>query len=803
MYEPKMIYSDNPYIDAVVYYTKYLIVHSIIKDEEEADSRETIDSIRDGGIYINNLRLGRLRPDQDIDIINEPKYYYANSNWSHYIELNSYYRTLAGYPPIPTMEQIIDYNANYKDLKGGRIYHIDISEYKEQVQNTTGIYDDVYKYPTYLHEVSNEKILRELENMGVIENAKNEHYGDPNYEYLNYIGVDKSIPIEISRPASKFQMIYVPTIPEEDYNDIRQKFEIIYEKNRLYVMSAVYSEAMAFGNKYYDKFIIILLKVMTMMDMISDVFDYLIHKDIFDSRTIRYLFESYGVDYYSEIPTKYQIAMLKNMNTLLKYKSTNKNIVDICNLFGFDNITVFKYYLLKERKSEEIVIESDKDGNKYINNEKTYDLKFLKVPLNDNYFNYLDSASSRLSYETITVPDKFWVGIHDDLGVSDSDAVRHQRKLEILNKDFSCELTKYLSIDSTEDVAKMSADICYFYNMIFNEKRELFTVSIPKLHPTPIPVGDVFAYIISLGYTYNDIVDDIITVDFEKNMYIHGFNFNSDVDILLKDYYKNNPSAIMNEDLSGFEEEIKSFATIEGDTINSYEEFERIFINNRNLHDLLKERMDATDDYSTYKAYKKMYDSLMTTKFSAEYFGIHYQYNAEKKEYERVYLDGEPIIETYYDYLENKGYANMIRSLNEYIDMTNAEKKQQAITAEFEEIIDALEAVFKNEHFANIYNIIPTRSANFLISCLTKVISFFKSYKTQIVTMSTIYTIDDSDNGYGMLEDVDVKFSLNLIQQMNPVEYTFMTFKESFDESMEPFEKVYIKNLPSEEVNYG
>ena len=69
--------------------------------------------------------------------------------------------------------------------------------------------------------------------------------------------------------------------------------------------------------------------------------------------------------------------------------------------------------------------------------------------------------------------------------------------------------------------------------------------------------------------------------------------------------------------------------------------------------------------------------------------------------------------------------------------------------------------------------------------------------------MSTIYTIDDSDNGYGMLEDVDVKFSLNLIQQMNPVEYTFITFKESFDESMEPFEKVYIKNLPSEEVNYG
>ena len=140
-------------------------------------------------------------------------------------------------------------------------------------------------------------------------------------------------------------------------------------------MSAVYSEAMAFGNKYYDKFIIILLKVMTMMDMISDVFDYLIHKDIFDSRTIRYLFESYGVPYYSEIPIKYQQAMLKNLNILLKYKSSTRNMIDICNLFGFSDIKVFGYYMLKEH-----VV--DANTGEYIYNENNnihYDLDELYV----------------------------------------------------------------------------------------------------------------------------------------------------------------------------------------------------------------------------------------------------------------------------------------------------------------------------------------------------------------------------------------------------------------------------------------
>ena len=64
-------------------------------------------------------------------------------------------------------------------------------------------------------------------------------------------------------------------------------------------MSVIYSEAYAHGSIHYDNFILILIIIQTMIDMIMEVQEYIINKDVFDSRTIRYLYESYGIDYYN------------------------------------------------------------------------------------------------------------------------------------------------------------------------------------------------------------------------------------------------------------------------------------------------------------------------------------------------------------------------------------------------------------------------------------------------------------------------------------------------------------------------
>ena len=128
------------------------------------------------------------------------------------------------------------------------------------------------------------------------------------------------------------------------------KFKRVFDRNRRYTMATVYSEAYRFMSYHYDAFIEILIIIQTMVDMISEVQEYIINKDVFDSRTIRYLFESYGIAYYKEIPVKYQIRIIKNVNTLLKYKSSHRNIIDILELFDDDTITIYTYYLMKTKK---------------------------------------------------------------------------------------------------------------------------------------------------------------------------------------------------------------------------------------------------------------------------------------------------------------------------------------------------------------------------------------------------------------------------------------------------------------------
>ena len=87
-----------------------------------------------------------------------------------------------------------------------------------------------------------------------------------------------------------------------------------------------------------------------MVDIIGTVQEHIARRDVFDERCIQAIFASYGVPYYNEIPIKYQVAMMKNLNTLLKFKSTSKCMLDICSIFGFDNVRIFKYFLLRDRK---------------------------------------------------------------------------------------------------------------------------------------------------------------------------------------------------------------------------------------------------------------------------------------------------------------------------------------------------------------------------------------------------------------------------------------------------------------------
>ena len=89
--------------------------------------------------------------------------------------------------------------------------------------------------------------------------------------------------------------------------------------------------------------------------------------------------------------------------------------------------------------------------------EKEYTLKFLKLPLEDDLNDYIRSGTNYLDYDEVVSSDSKWDGDLD-----------HKEVLKnILKEEFNFSRTKYISIDTIYEIAKMSAQQSYFFNMLF------------------------------------------------------------------------------------------------------------------------------------------------------------------------------------------------------------------------------------------------------------------------------------------------------------------------------------------------
>ena len=229
---------------------------------------------------------------------------------------------------------------------------------------------------------------------------------DPRYRYIRYLG-DNKLNLYQCRRALKFQLIGIPTV---DDPDAQKRFVDAYAVNRDYVLRTVYSDAHKFQSDYYDKFMIIFILINTIMDMLSGITQMIIDREVFDSRCIKWLFESFGVPYYSEIPIRYLRSMLKNLNTLLKYKSSTKNMIDICKLFGFSDVRVFGYYLFKERQVDsyngDFIIEDHNEINYDLSNlwvmddsGDVTDYNGIRYSQITKYDNYRDLYMKKIYYE--------------------------------------------------------------------------------------------------------------------------------------------------------------------------------------------------------------------------------------------------------------------------------------------------------------------------------------------------------------------------------------------------------------------
>lgn len=754
-FEIKKIYTDNPYVDELVYYAKLLSMGTVLKMQQTADNNETVDSIRMADLYIaciektailelfpsisinalrtagitNPISISEYRRNSDL-IPSEYREYVLEAMRIEYIEnyeeLNPYYRMLHGLPAIG----IEDYVTDWEPPDG---IEIDLSN--------------------PIHKMSSSEIAI-LNSFGIIDNMISE---DPvNREYMKHLG-EKSIDYYAARKANRFDVLYIPEIP--DNNSIYKIYRDTLENNKFYTLRAVYSEAFKYNSTHYDNFIAIFIILTTVVDIISRTQEFIARKEIFDIRSIQYIFESNGVTFFPEIPFKYQVRMVKNLHTLLKFKSTKKCMMDICSLFGFEDIDIFKYYICKEKS----------DPDTPANDPSSYDLKFLKLPLDGRLNDYAGDPSNYVSYDDVTSKDSTWDG-----GLDHDDVYNNIRMQE-----FNFSRSKYISITSIYDVAKISIQQSYFFNFLYDNipLEKMCAIKIPFIDASAIfNIADVFILLNILTYYFNGINDLIVDTQ-SKVLYVNGFNFRANLSALAEEIYNCDDA-----------KDILNKFNIPTNQIPSFDDMMSMFVNNMDVRDRLIEGMRNADNKRIYDIYKKLYDSLMVTRLTYDFFK-------------------NPA--THHFYIDENGdatYTEFLRSRNEILfnvaikakSITDSVERNQYISTIVDNIVWCLEEFVDSVKFQGIFSSLPTNNLDTIKRYIAKVINFYKSFKVHFNGFDTIYLLGNPNFEHlHVVDGID-----NMDTNFNPADAVapfdgigYMVCDKITIDTIHIFDRLYIKHL--------
>lgn len=747
--------TDNPLLDQIIYECQTMIYGGVVfKNEEEANKCETLHTIQMSDRYADIIE-GKTKFEffeYGLDLLNQVPYLTnqdkilmaRNNNLiplaardflhelakqkflDNYEEPNNYYRKLNGLPN--------DTVAGIR-LTDDLVAKLDVEE---------------FDYGKYVHEMNAEEI-NILEMFGVLDDLKLRY---PDQEYLNYLGERKINPY-IARRLPNFSVLYLPS---SDSLEVHNKFLECLERNRVFFLKTIYSEAYKFNSQYYDNFIIIMILLQSFADMITLAPEYIIRREVFDLRTIQYIFESQGCEFYPEIPLKYQKRLVQNLNNLIKYKSSTKNLLDIASLFGFEDIKLFKYYIMRIPVMNEDgtyrhdVTEDPKTGKDIPNLNNNYQLKFLRVPIDGIADDYIRDISNYKDYTTITSQDKYWNGPYS----------RDYVKQKILEQEFNITLSKYISVDSVYSLTDLSFQLVYFINMILYNGRidnSKVTLEIPEISSTAqFPFVDTLICLYSLMYMYNGFEDDIF-YDPIQVMAVKGFNFEADM-AKLATYVQEQGFTLEELGVSDFQ--------IPKNGILTWNQLIEIYLKNKNIYNHLIYQINNANDKKMYDIYYTIYHSLMVTKCNFDYF---------RK------LDGK--ITRYSDYLELKG-SILFSVIQDCRETPKMEDRRLKITKYINDIVENVFIYLDKEEFQFIFQNIPTVSLDFIRTYMFKVLNFFKSYTVDILNTNTIYRFDDKlDNKIKMIDEIFFKYVFTKRDKFN-----IDDFIKALNIHLEPSERI-------------
>lgn len=341
--------SDNSQVESILNDIRKMVNNVIIKSSYLADEYETANSRREADRYISayierdTFNSYRSYPsyvlvNAGITNLDELEAYTENRHniprnkrkdvlkamrktvIDEYEEMNDYYRELIGKPSINTPEE------EYIYLTKEEMEYYEIDEVRP-----------IHDYPL--------EILIKLERIIIPELI--EKY--PERTYLKHMG-SKAVNLVRARQAKNFEIIYNDIVLDHVF---MQAFFETYDFCREYFMSMIYNKQFKARYDLYDNYIGMHIMIMTVQRLIVDTVKMGIDRDFYDLPTIKKMFDVYGVPFFDNLPLDYQRTIVKNLNRMIRSKSTDKVLYDIANTLFYERVNINKYYLVKERKFDE------------------------------------------------------------------------------------------------------------------------------------------------------------------------------------------------------------------------------------------------------------------------------------------------------------------------------------------------------------------------------------------------------------------------------------------------------------------
>ena len=330
----------------------------------------------------------------------------------NYVEQNNYYRMLNGLPDKE--DTSFFYNTEYPDIS-----------------------DNI----TPLH-LMGAAPLRLLATNGYLDKLAKEN---PKKKYLNHL-TDKKIDIYKARNSKDFSILWIAS---SDSDNIVEDFMDTYMESRGMIMTVFYQKMMSESNAQYTGFIGMMILFQTLMLMQKKFLDADITRDFYDVESLRLVYDSYDLPFYQNIPLEYHKRIVKNVNILLSHKGSTRVFYDLFDIFDFNNIAMYSFYMIKTRRlgnNGRPIIVKDAEGN--LDRQKMYDIDFAKVPLYGDPLIELRNPKNKVTYEELVLSDKYWF--------SDKDLLD-----KIFNEEFNYMESKYIGIQLTSNLMQILYETAY------------------------------------------------------------------------------------------------------------------------------------------------------------------------------------------------------------------------------------------------------------------------------------------------------------------------------------------------------